>query len=178
MFIDVFIRKEYIMPKIIRLTERDLTRIVKLVINEQLGGLLSMPETGVDAVNVAVVPIIAGCKVAKATWEMCQELFNNLIKTKAPKIEDKKIGEWVSRLNKSSQGFGGEKVSKILSEILTLPAMVNVLQIYYAKYRNTRFNVTATGDEWNKIWGVMKNHNIGNKVDSCKEYHPNQTLSS
>jgi hypothetical protein len=165
------------MTRIIRLTERDLTRIVKRVINEQLGGLLSMPETGVDAVNVAVVPMKTACKVAKTTLEMCQELFNNLVKTKAPKIDDKKIGEWVSRLNKSAQGFGVEKVSKILSEILTLPAMVNVLQIYYAKYRNTRFNVMATGDEWNKIWGVMKKYNIGNKVDSCKVYNT-QTVSS
>jgi hypothetical protein len=176
------------MTKIIRLTERDLTRIVRQVINEQvplINLLGAASDVGLNIPNYADDLTVAnrnatktGCKVAKATWEMCQELFNNLIKTKAPKIEDKKIGEWVSRLNKSSQGFGGEKVSKILSEILTLPAMVNVLQIYYAKYRNTRFNVTATGDEWNKIWGVMKNHNIGNKVDSCKEYHPSPTLSS
>jgi hypothetical protein len=45
------------MKKIIKLTESDLTRIVKRVLNEQLGGLEAMPETGYDAgVNVGYVP--------------------------------------------------------------------------------------------------------------------------
>jgi hypothetical protein len=176
------------MKKIIRLTERDLSRIVKRVINEQvplINLLGAASDVGVNIPNYADDLTVAnrnatktGCKVPKTTLEMCQELFNNLIKTKAPKIEDKKIGEWVSRLNKSAQGFGGEDISKILSEIPTLPAMVNVFQIYNKIYKNTRFKVTASNDEWNKIWEVMKKYNIENKVDSCKEYHPNPTLSS
>ena len=46
----IFITKEYIMKKIIRLTESDLTRIIKRVIKEQ--SILSMPDLGNDAVGL------------------------------------------------------------------------------------------------------------------------------
>ena len=163
------------MTKIIRLTERDLTRLVKRVINEQLGGLLSMPETGVDAMNVGVVPMRAGCKTYKSSGELTLDLFAKLrgIAGQTNQL-DKNIQSWILRLNNSMKGVGpSNDLTKVLSEIKTKEQMGSVLNAYNKKFGKTLYQDLQGTD----VWGLVKKFRSGIQMDACKVYNT-QTVSS
>jgi hypothetical protein len=61
--VGIFIIKEYIMKKIIRLTESDLTRIVKRVIMEEdCSKLIEIPKSGIKGLQ-------GGGKPQSTTWK-------------------------------------------------------------------------------------------------------------
>ena len=92
------------MKKIVSLTESDLTRIVRRVIQEQaLGGLLDMPDTGQDVVGLHFNTQV-GCRTYKSSSELVLELFGKLRGISSQ--SDKTIQSWVQRLHNSMSGLG------------------------------------------------------------------------
>jgi hypothetical protein len=166
------------MKKIVRLTESDLTRIVKRVINEQMffgngGGLLSMPETGYDAGTINNNPVEGSCKTYKSSGELTLELFGKLrgIAGQTNQL-DKTIQSWILRLNNSMKGLGSSNdLSKVLSEIKTKEQMGSVLNAYNKKFGKTLYQ-DLSGEQtitWNTIWGIVKKFKSGISIDACKE---------
>ena len=167
------------MKRIVRLTEFDLTRIVKRVINEQMffgnaGGLLSMPETGADAVNVGYQDMTGKCLTYKSSAEMTLELFGKLrgIAGQTNQL-DKTIQSWILRLNNSMKGLGSSNdLSKVLSEIKTKEQMGSVLNAYNKKFGKTLYQ-DLSGEQtitWNTIWGIVKKFKSGISINGCKRY--------
>ena len=163
------------MKRIIRLTERDLTRIVKRVINEQLGGLLSMPETGYDAGMVGEKPVEGSCKTYKSSGELTLDLFAKLrgIAGQTDQL-DKTIQSWILRLNNSMKGVGpSNDLTKVLSEIKTKEQMGSVLNAYNKKFGKTLYQDLQGTD----VWGLVKKFRSGIQMNACKVYNT-QTVSS
>jgi len=171
------------MKKIIRLTERDLSRIVRLVIKEQIGGLLSMPETGQDVVGLSKMGVIkSGCKTYKSSGELTLELFGKLRGIAGQTdLLDKKIQLWISRLNDSMLGFGSSNdLKKVLSEIKTKEQMGSVLKAYNKKFGKTLYQ-DLNGEytiTWDTIWELVKKFKSGISMDECEEYYKDQTVNS
>lgn len=97
------------MKRTVRLTESDLTRLVRRVIKEQiLGGLEVMPELGYSVdTGVGYAPQI-GCKTYKSSGELSLELFGKLRGISGqPNQLDKTIQLWILRLHNSMTGVGG-----------------------------------------------------------------------
>jgi hypothetical protein len=161
------------MKKIIRLTESDLSRIVRRVINEQLlmssgGGLLSMPDTGQDVVGLNKMNNEKyGCKTYKSYGELTLELFGKLrgIAGQTNQL-DKTIQSWILRLNNSMKGVGpSNDLSKVLSEIKTKEQMGSVLNAYNKKYGKTLYQDLKGTD----VWGLVKKFRSGIPMSGCKE---------
>ncbi len=170
------------MKKIIRLTERDLTRIVKRVINEQLGGLLSMPDTGQDVVGLNKGFQQSRCKTYKSYGELTLELFGKLRAVVGQtNLLDTTIQSWISRLNNSMKGIGSSNdLSKVLSEIKTKEQMGSVLNAYNKKFGKTLWQ-DLSGEQtitWNTIWGIVKKFKSGISMDGCKEYRKSQPVNA
>ena len=166
------------MKRIVRLTESDLTRIVKRVINEQMffgngGGLLSMPETGYDSGTINNNPVAGSCKTYKSSGELTLELFGKLrgIAGQTSQL-DKTIQSWVLRLNNSMKGLGSSNdLTKVLSEIKTKEQMGSVLNAYNKKFGKTLYQ-DLNGEQtitWNTIWGIVKKFKSGISIGACKE---------
>ena len=171
------------MARIIRLTERDLTRLVKRVINEQMlignaGGLLSMPETGQDIYGLNKDYQHSRCKTYKSSGELTLELFGKLRSIAGQTIQsDKTIQSWILRLNNSMKGIGSSNdLSKVLSEIKTKEQMGSVLNAYNKKFGKTLWQ-DLSGEQtitWNTIWGIVKKFKSGISMNGCKEYRKDQ----
>ena len=169
------------MKKIIRLTERDLTRIVRRVINEQLlvangGGLLSMPETGQDVLGLHNTMMQDPCKTYKSSGELTLELFGKLRAISGQtSLLDKTIQSWILRLNNSMKGVGASNdLTKVLSEIKTKEQMGAVLNAYNKKFGKTLWQ-DLSGEQtitWNTIWGLVKKFKSGISMNGCKEFRP------
>ena len=167
------------MKRIIRLTERDLTRLVKRVINEQMllgnaGGLLSMPETGQDIYGLNKDYQPSRCKTYKSSGELTLELFGKLrVVAGQTSQSDKTIQSWILRLNNSMKGIGSSNdLSKVLSEIKTKEQMGSVLNAYNKKFGKTLWQ-DLSGEQtitWNTIWGIVKKFKSGISMNGCKEY--------
>ena len=166
------------MKRIVRLTESDLTRIVKRVINEQMffgnaGGLLSMPETGYDSGTINNNPVEGSCKTYKSSGELTLELFGKLrgIAGQTNQL-DKTIQSWILRLNNSMKGLGASNdLSKVLSEIKTQQQMGSVLNAYNKKFGKTLYQ-DLSGEHtitWDTIWGIVKKFKSGISIGACKE---------
>ena len=163
------------MKRIIRLTEVDLTRIVKRVIKEQfLGGLEAMPELGYSVdTGVGNAPQ-TGCKTYKSSGELTLDLFSKLrgIAGQTNHL-DKTIQSWILRLHNSITGFGASNdLSKVLSEIKTKQQMGSVLNAYYKKF-GTSLHQDLSGEytiSWDTIWGIVKKFKSGISIDPCKEH--------
>ena len=166
------------MKRIVRLTEFDLTRIVKRVINEQMffgngGGLLSMPETGYDSGTINNNPVESSCKTYKSSGELTLELFGKLrgIAGQTNQL-DKTIQSWILRLNNSMKGLGSSNdLTKVLSEIKTKEQMSSVLNAYNKKFGKTLYE-DLSGEytiSWDTIWGIIKRFNYGKSIGACKE---------
>ena len=171
------------MKRIIKLTESDLTRIVKRVIEEQgfLGGLEAMPETGQDVIGVGPGGTLFGglCEVRKTSGELTLELFSKLRGLSGqPSQTDKTIQSWVVRLNTSMLGVGlTDDLIKVFNEIKTPQQMGAVLVNYNNKYKRPLYQ-DLSGEHtisWQTIWGSLKKFTKGLKLDSCKKY---KTLSA
>ena len=170
------------MSRIIRLTERDLSRLVKRVINEQLlgnaGGLLSMPE--VDSVDPAMfvdMNVSKKCLTYKSSAEMTLELFGKLRGVAGQTNQlDKTIQSWILRLNNSMTGVGASNdLTKVLSEIKTQQQMGSVLNAYNKKFGKTLYK-DLSGEytiSWNTIWGIVKKFKSGISINVCKRYYGN-----
>lgn len=175
------------MSRIIRLTERDLTRIVKRVINEQLlmasgGGLLSMPETGQDVIGLNKGFQQSRCKTYKSSGELTLELFGKLRAIAGQTNQlDKTIQSWILRLNNSMKGIGSSNdLSNVLSEIKTKEQMGSVLNAYNKKFGETLWQ-DLSGEQtitWNTIWGIVKKFKSGISMDGCKEYRKSQPVNA
>jgi len=171
--------------RIIRLTESDLSRIVRRVINEQLlvasgGGLLSMPETGQDVVGLTKTRVLDPCKTYKSLGELTLELFGKLRAISGQtSLLDKTIQSWILRLNNSMKGVGSSNdLTKVLSEIKTKEQMGAVLNAYNKKFGKTLWQ-DLSGEQtitWNTIWGIVKKFKSGISMNGCKEYHKSQPV--
>jgi len=169
------------MKRIVRLTEFDLTRIVKRVINEQMffgngGGLLSMPETGYDSGTINNNPVESSCKTYKSSGELTLELFGKLRAISGQtSLLDKTIQSWILRLNNSMKGVGASNdLTKVLSEIKTKEQMGAVLNAYNKKFGKTLWQ-DLSGEQtitWNTIWGLVKKFKSGISMNGCKEFRP------
>jgi hypothetical protein len=166
------------MKRVIKLTESDLTRIVKRVMVEQgfLGGLEAMPETGQDVIGVGPGGTLSGdlCEVRKTSGELTLELFSRLRGLSGqPSQTDKSIQSWVTRLNTSMSGAGiTDDLIKVLNQIKTPQQMGAVLIAYNNKYKRT-LHKDLSGEytiSWETIWGSLKKFAKGLKLDSCKRY--------
>ena len=173
------------MKRIIRLTERDLTRIVKRVINEQvpLTSLLgAASDTGLSIPNYANDLTVAnqnamkpGCKTYKSYGELTLELFGKLrgIAGQTNQL-DKTIQSWILRLNNSMKGVGpSNDLTKVLSEIKTKEQMGSVLNAYNKKFGKTLYQDLKGTD----VWGLVKKFRSGIQMDACKERNT-QTVSA
>ena len=169
------------MSRIIRLTERDLTRLVKRVINEQMffgnsGGLtLGTPEIDNGTVDLTVGSSNP-CLAYKSSAEMTLELFGKLRGISGqPNQLDKTIQSWILRLHNSMTGVGASNdLTKVLSEIKTQQQMGSVLNSYNKKFGKTLYQ-DLSGEQtitWNTIWGIVKKFKSGSgiSIDRCKRY--------
>ena len=173
------------MKRIIRLTESDLARIAKLVINEQMFGF-STPETGYDVGMVNhkdLEKLVMGpCKTYKSSGELTLELFGKLRSIAGQTNQlDKTIQSWILRLNNSMKGLGASNdLSKVLSEIKTKEQMGSVLNAYNKKFGKTLYQ-DLSGEQtitWNTIWGIVKKFKSGISMNGCKEYHKSQPVNA
>ena len=169
------------MSRIIRLTERDLTRLVKRVINEQMffgnsGGLtLGTPEIDNGTVDLTVGSSNP-CLAYKSSAEMTLELFGKLRGISGqPNQLDKTIQSWILRLHNSMTGVGASNdLTKVLSEIKTQQQMGSVLNSYNKKFGKTLYQ-DLSGEQtitWNTIWGIVKKFKSGSgiSIGRCKRY--------
>ena len=169
------------MSRIIRLTERDLTRLVKRLINEQMffgnsGGLtLGTPEIDNGTVDLTVGSSNP-CLAYKSSAEMTLELFGKLRGISGqPNQLDKTIQSWILRLHNSMTGVGASNdLTKVLSEIKTQQQMGSVLNSYNKKFGKTLYQ-DLSGEQtitWNTIWGIVKKFKSGSgiSIDRCKRY--------
>jgi hypothetical protein len=146
------------------------------IINEQLvGGLLSMPETGYDAGMVGEKPVEGSCKTYKSYGELTLELFGKLRGiSNQPNQLDKTIQSWILRLHNSMTGVGSSNdLTKVLSEIKTKEQMGSVLNAYNKKFGKTLYQDLKGTD----VWGLVKKFRSGISMNGCKEYNT-QTISS
>jgi hypothetical protein len=163
-----------------RLTEADLTRIVKRVINEQIiGGIEFMPETGYDVGivnNKDLEKLVKGsCKTYKSSGELTLELFGKLRGIAGQtNLLDKTIQSWILRLNNSMKGLGSsDDLTNVLSEIDTKEKMGSVLNAYNKKFGKTLWQ-DLSGEQtitWKTIWGIVKKFKSGISMSGCKEYN-------
>jgi len=165
------------MKRIVRLTESDLTRIVKRVINEQMffgtgGGMkLGTPELDTPMFNHDMT---GKCLTYKSSAEMTLELFGKLrgIAGQTNQL-DKTIQSWILRLNNSMKGLGSSNdLTKVLSEIKTKEQMSSVLNAYNKKFGKTLYE-DLSGEytiSWDTIWGMVKRFNYGKSIGTCKKY--------
>jgi hypothetical protein len=161
------------MKKIVRLTETDLSRIVKRVMNEQpLGGLLNMPETD-DGGPLAYKSTPGSCKTYYTKNELSLHLFSKLRSLPGqPSQTDKTIQSWVVRLHNSISKVGDSNdIKKVLSEIKTQQQMGSVLNAYNKKFGKTlhqdlsgKYTIT-----WDTIWSLVKKFTTNIKMGWCKE---------
>jgi hypothetical protein len=169
------------MGRIVRLTERDLTRLVKRVINEQIffgssGGLtLGTPEIDNGSVDLRVGSSNP-CLTYKSSAEMTLELFGKLRGVAGQTNQlDKTIQSWILRLNNSMTGVGASNdLTKVLSEIKTQQQMGSVLNAYNKKFGKTLYK-DLSGEytiSWDTIWGIVKKFKSGSgiSIDRCKRY--------
>jgi hypothetical protein len=177
------------MKKIIRLTERDLTRIVRRVINEQvplIDILSTASDIGLDIPNYSDQltqadrqSLKSGCKTYKSSCVLSLDLFSKLrgIAGQTNHL-DKTIQSWILRLHNSITGVGASNdLSKVLSEIKTKQQMGSVLNAYYKKF-GTSLHQDLSGEytiSWDTIWGIVKKFKAGISMDACKEYVQHQS---
>ena len=169
--------------KIIKLTESDLERIVRRVIQEQgfLGGLEAMPETGQDVVGVGGTNLL-GCKTYKSSSELVLELFGKLRGISGqPSQTDKTIQDWVQRLVNSMSGAGASTdLTKVFNEIKTQQQMGAVLIAYNKKFGRALWK-DLSGEytiTWDTIWGLVKKFKNGITIEPCKVSRQPQTLNT
>lgn len=172
------------MKKVIKLTESDLTRIVRRVIQEQLslGGLEAMPETGQDVIGVGLGNTIIGCKTYREKKEFVLDLFIGLRKISGqPSQSDKTIQSWVQRIHNILLKVGGsDDLRKVFNEIKTQQQMGSVLLAYNKKfgkpmYQDLSEKITIS---WDTVWDMVKKFKKGIKIKVCKEYHEQPSLSA
>ena len=169
------------MRKVVRLTESDLTRIVKRIINEQIffgnsGGLtLGTPEVDNGSVDLRVGSSNP-CLAYKSSAELTLELFGKLRGISGqPNQLDKTIQSWILRLHNSMTGVGASNdLTKVLSEIKTQQQMGSVLNSYNKKFGKTLYQ-DLSGEQtitWNTIWGIVKKFKSGSgiSIGRCKRY--------
>ena len=173
------------MKRIIRLTESDLARIAKRVINEQMFGF-STPETGYDVGmvnNKDLEKLVMGpCKTYKSSGELTLELFGKLRSIAGQTNQlDKTIQSWILRLNNSMKGLGASNdLSKVLSEIKTKEQMGSVLNAYNKKFGKTLYQ-DLSGEQtitWNTIWGIVKKFKSGISMNGCKVFNSYNTQTT
>jgi len=171
------------MKRTVKLTESDLTRLVRRVIKEQiLGGLELMPELGYSVdTGVGNVPK-TGCKTYKSSGELSLELFGKLRGISGqPNQLDKTIQSWILRLHNSMTGVGASNdLTKVLSEIKTQQQMGSVLNAYNKKFGKTLYQ-DLSGEHtitWDTIWGLVKNFKKGISIDGCKVQNQGQSVKA
>ena len=162
------------MKKVIKLTESDLTRIIRRIIKEQpIGGLLGMPETGQDVVGVYNYQLnTSSCKTTKTSSELVMELFMKLKKLSGlTNQSDKTIQSWVQRLSNSMSGVGvSNDLLKVFNEIKTPQQMGSVLLTYNNKFGRSLYQ-DLSGEHtitWNTIWLSIKKFAPFLKISYCK----------
>jgi len=169
------------MKKIIRLTERDLSRIVRLVIKEQ-GPMAIDIISGASNFGLNIDPVSGlnggtyGWKTKKSSYDLIIELFN--ISKKKPSTIDTQIKKWVSRIYTSMDGIGiSDDFTKVLSEIQNPKQLGAVLNHYFTTYKNY-LSSDLSGEytiSWESIWNKLKKFQSTLKIDSCAKYHTGNT---
>jgi len=165
------------MKRIIKLTESDLTRIIRRVIKEQGPAFVDMVSGASNfGVNFSAgIPDSSyGCKTQKSSYDLVLELFNkskNL--NNKPSTSDTQIKKWVSRIYTSMDGIGiSDDFTKVLSEIKTPEQLGSVLDSYKTTHKNY-LSVDLSGEytiSWETIWNKLKKFQPTLKIDSCAKY--------
>jgi hypothetical protein len=171
------------MKKVIKLTESDLTRIIRRIIKEQpFGGLLGMPETGQDVVGVHNYQLnlnTSSCKTTKTSSELVMELFMKLRKLSGlTNQSDKTIQSWVQRLSNSMSGVGiTNDLLKVFNEIKTPQQMGSVLLTYNNKFGRSLYQ-DLSGEHtitWETIWTTVKKFSSSLNISHCKTLNTSST---
>ena len=151
LFYNIFIIKEYIMKKIIRLTEKDLTRIVKRVIEEQK----TLKESDINlmfglgtAIDILINGTDNSSDKVKNTILQCQ-------KSKSPITS--RTNQLADRIYDSIAGLGTDEqmVFRTLKQLKTLEEFCGVSKSYRNSYGKDLFSA-LDGDfdsesEWVQI---------------------------
>ena len=163
------------MKRIIRLTERDLSRIVRRVIKEQGPPFMDIISGGSNfGVNLdsGITYGSYGCKTKKSSYDLVIELFN--LSKKTPSTIDTQIKNWVRRIYTSMDGIGiSDDFTKVLSEIKNPKQLGAVLNHYYTTYK-TYLSADLSGEytiSWDTIWNNLKKFQTTLKIDSCAKYN-------
>ena len=158
------------MKKIIRLTETDLSRIVKRVIKEQ--SILSMPDLGQMVVDIRNTG--PRCMTYKEPNQVVFDIFMKSRKsTGQPSQNDQKIINWVKRIGTSIQGTGiSSDFTKVLSEIKTPQELGAVLIGYSTKYKRPLYQDLSGeyGISWKTIRTSLSKMEKDLKIQSCLKY--------
>lgn len=164
------------MKRIIKLTESDLARIVRLVIKEQ-GPMGIDIISGASNFGVNIDPVSGlngnyGCQKKKSSYDLVIELFN--LSKKNPSTIDTQIKNWVRRIYTSMDGIGiSDDFTKVLSEIKNPKQLGAVLNHYFTTYKNY-LSADLSGEytiSWDSIWNKLKKFQTTLKIDSCAKYH-------
>jgi hypothetical protein len=165
------------MKKIIRLTESDLSRIVRLIIKEQGPMAIDMISgasnfgLNLDS-GVGGSSGLSGCQKKKSSYDLVIELFN--LSKKNPSTIDTQIKKWVSRIYTSMDGIGiSDDFTKVLSEIQNPKQLGAVLNHYFTTYKNY-LSADLSGEytiSWDSIWNKLKKFQSTLKIDSCAKYN-------
>jgi len=166
----IFINKEYIMKRIIRLTESDLARIVKRVIKEQ--SILSLPDFGQDVVGLHKTG--PRCTSYKEPNQVVFDIFMKARKsTGQPSQSDQKIINWVKRIGTSIQGTGiSSDFTKVLSEIKTPQELGAVVIGYNTKYKRPLYQDLSGeyGISWKTIRTSLSKMEKDLKIEDCLKF--------
>ena len=166
------------MKKIIRLTESNLIRIVKKVLNEQMpvmDMLANMPETGEEVTGlVGVSTGDNSCETKKTSSELVLEIFKtSRVVQGQPSQSDKTIQDWVTRISKSMEGAGiTSDFTKVLNEIKTTQQLGSVLNAYNKKFKRTLYQ-DLSGEytiSWDTIYNSIKKFLTPLKISWCKKW--------
>ena len=168
------------MPKIVRLTESDLNRIVRRVLNEQPGIFDIASDPALAGVIFTPEVVNSGCKKDNPTDNKVSQLFTYCNKV-TPDYNTAKSKDWNNRLYKAMKGPGTNKneITKVLNEIQTINQLAAIWKTF--KYDNKNLWYWIKDEwfySWNDFWNELKHEvKFPAKIPECLEYNKNVTNS-
>jgi hypothetical protein len=160
--------------KKIKLTESDLYRLVKRVLEEQsiLGSLSDPSNTGLD-VNMDIDPKSSyGCLKTNSGKNKMSQLFSYCsklqVQTNSPKVK-----QWNDRLYNSMKGLGtNEDLIKVFGELTSIQDLASIWKTF--KYDGENLWQWIEGErkyDWDTIWNSIpdKVKSVA-KIPVCLQY--------
>ena len=175
----VFITKEYIMKKVIRLTESDLVKIVKQVLKEQ-GPIGLASRTSFDLVKspssyagrTPKIEMDGGDNMScERTPEEKAKCFFEMAKNWTGGVDEKYMNDIIKKMKVSLSSLTGNfEFLRLLGLIKTKAGMGYLLKNFKMNNKNL-FEVLSKNYTllWIQILSVLKN-NFKPQLDYCHEY--------